>query len=83
MLARTKVLDEANESLRLNGLAHNGYGTGFLGYLRNVAASRHDHDRNVGKKGILGPLGEKSPAIEYWHQQVQKNQRGTSLRVLK
>ena len=77
------MLDEANEDLRLCGLAHNGYCTGFLGFLRNLARSRHDHDRNVGEKRILGSLGEKPPAIEYRHLQVQKNQGRTSVRIRK
>lgn len=76
-----KVLDEAKEGPRFYGLAHKGYGAGFFGFLRNVATSRHYHGWNVGKNWVLASLCEKSPAIEYRHFQVQKNQCWTSLRV--
>jgi hypothetical protein len=75
------VLNDAKEGLGLYGLAHNSKGTSFLGFLRNVVKSRHYYDRNVGKKRILASLGEKPPAIEYWHLQVQKNHGRTNLRV--
>jgi hypothetical protein len=40
----SKVLDDAKGGLRLYGLAHNGYGAAFLGFLRTVATSGKYHD---------------------------------------
>jgi hypothetical protein len=82
MLAPTKALDEANEGLRVYGLMYYGYGAGFLRLQRNVGTSGHDHDRNIGQERNGGSLGEKPPAIEHRHHQVQKNQLRASLRTV-
>jgi hypothetical protein len=48
-----KMLDDAKESLRRCGLAHDSHSSGFLGFLRHIGGWRQYDDWNVGKKRIF------------------------------
>jgi len=65
-----KVLDDAEERSRLYRLAHNGYGAGVPGLLRNIVTPRQDYDGKVGKARIPAARGEKPPSVKYRHHQV-------------
>jgi len=69
------------ESLRFYRLAHDSDGACLFGFLSDVGTCGDYNDRNLRKKRILGPLGEKTPSIEYRHHKVQKNQ-GRKILVL-